>query len=80
MEIQKRVGKNVRDVRRSAGLSQEGLVAKLELIDQNLGVDQGYISRLESGNHNPTLITLWRIAQALEVPLERLVTAIDPSR
>ena len=30
-----------------------------------MGVDRGYISGLELGQRNPTIITLWHAAQAL---------------
>lgn len=36
-------------------------------------IDTTNISRIEQGRTNPTLLTLYRIAQALEVPLTDLV-------
>ena len=74
MDIQTIVGQNVRTARLAAGLSQWDLVAKLELLPQDHGVDQSYISQLENGRKNPILTTLWCIAQALGVHIERLVT------
>jgi transcriptional regulator with XRE-family HTH domain len=74
MEIQERIGLNVRRARLAANLSQWDLVAKLEAMFDDHGVDQGYISRLENGQHNPTALTLWRIAQALGVTMAQLVT------
>lgn len=73
MEIQQIVGANVRRYRKAAGLSQWDLVARLEDMTGNLGVDQSYISHLENGRKNPTLNVLWQIAQALGVPLARIV-------
>lgn len=73
MEIQQRVGRNVRKARLAAGLSQWDLVARLEGMTDEAGVDQAYISHLENGRKNPTLVTLWRLAEALGVPLDRLV-------
>lgn len=43
-----------------AGLSQRA-VADL------MGVDRAYVSGLEQGKRNPTVVTLWHIAQALNV-------------
>jgi transcriptional regulator with XRE-family HTH domain len=39
-------------------MSQEELAARTD-------VDQAYISRLEAGETNPTIVTLWHVAQAL---------------
>lgn len=39
-----------------------------------LGVTQGYISELESGQKNPTLLTLTAIAEELEVKIVDLVS------
>ena len=54
------VGGNVRRVRLKKGLSQENL-ADLS------GLSQQYISTLETGRRNPTVITVYEIAQALGV-------------
>ena len=48
-------------------------MARLEHIASDVSLDQGYISRLEAGQHNPTLTTLWLVAEALAVPLAELV-------
>lgn len=58
MNIRDVLGKNIRTLRIEAGLSQEELAA-------SVGVDQAYISRLEAGEKNPTILTLWHFAQAL---------------
>ena len=49
---------NVRRLRVAAGLSQA------ELADR-MGVDRAYVSGLELGQRNPTIVTLWHIAKAL---------------
>ena len=77
MDIQKRVGNNVRAARLLAGLSQWDLVAKVEALAENTGFDQSYLSGLEAGRRNPTLQTLWMIAQAIGVPLTDLVLEHD---
>ena len=60
MDIRRVVGENVRRHREAAGLSQEELAARM-------GVDQGYVSSLEAGRRNPTIVTMWHAALALEV-------------
>jgi transcriptional regulator with XRE-family HTH domain len=60
MDMRALVGGNVRRVRLKKGLSQENL-ADLS------GLSQQYISTLETGRRNPTVITVYEIAQALGV-------------
>jgi transcriptional regulator with XRE-family HTH domain len=37
-----------------------------------MGVDRAYVSGLELGGRNPTIVTLWHLAQALEVRFAEL--------
>ena len=68
LEIFKQVGRNIQQIRLGKGLSQVDLVGRIE---EN--IDTTNISRIEQGRTNPTLLTLYRIAQALEVSLSDLV-------
>jgi len=54
------LGRNVRQLRIAAGLTQTALAKRS-------GMNRGYLSRLESGRQNPTLATLERLAKTLEV-------------
>ncbi|TWP25463.1 XRE family transcriptional regulator [Apibacter muscae] len=68
-KILKIIGRRIKQVRESKGFSQ------LELVGKMLGdIDPTNISRIESGRTNPTIYTLYRIAEALEVSLEELVS------
>jgi transcriptional regulator with XRE-family HTH domain len=60
MDVRRVVGENVRRYRVAAGLSQEELAARV-------GVAQSYISALEAGKRNPTILTVWHAATALKV-------------
>jgi len=60
MDVRRIVGLNVRKHRIAAALSQEELASRM-------GVEQYYVSGWEAGRRNPTLITLWRAADALKV-------------
>lgn len=40
-----------------------------------MGVDRAYISALELGKRNPTIITLWHIAEALKASIGDLVAS-----
>jgi transcriptional regulator with XRE-family HTH domain len=61
-----RLGANLVQLRESRGLTQEQ-IAKLA------GVPRATWANLESGAANPTLAVLYRVAQALQVPLEELI-------
>jgi transcriptional regulator with XRE-family HTH domain len=56
-------GENVRHWRIAAGLTQTAAAKRS-------GMNRSYLSRLESGRHNPTLATLERLAKTLEVTPE----------
>jgi transcriptional regulator with XRE-family HTH domain len=59
-------GKKLREIRLSKNMSQ-GDVAKV------LGVHRSYISGLERGVRNPSLVTVQKIARALGVSAEKLI-------
>ncbi|WP_426275073.1 helix-turn-helix domain-containing protein [Chryseobacterium sp. S-02] len=61
-EILKSVGNKIKEIRQSKGFSQLDLVGKMEG-----NIDVTNISRIEQGRTNPTVYTLFRIADALEV-------------
>jgi transcriptional regulator with XRE-family HTH domain len=67
-EILKKVGKRIKEVRLQKGISQADLVGKMQG-----EIDPTNISRIESGRTNPTVFTLFRIAEALGVPLNELM-------
>jgi len=60
MDMRKLVGRNVKDARLKAGLSQEQLA-------ERSGFSQQYLSGLERGQRNPTVVTVFELAQALGV-------------
>jgi transcriptional regulator with XRE-family HTH domain len=71
MDIRRILGENVRRHRMAAGLSQEELAARI-------GVDQGYVSKLEIGLRNPTVVTIWHVAKALSVEPNALLASASP--
>ncbi len=66
MEVQQGVGINVRKFRKERGLSQEALAFEC-------GLHRTYISGVERGIRNPTVVVLEKIATALRVPTWRLL-------
>lgn len=66
MDMRRVVGENVRKARLAKGLTQEKL-AELS------GLTQQYISELENGKQNPTVITLYELGQQLGATVADLV-------
>jgi len=60
MDIRRIFGANVRRYRVAAGLSQEAVAVKM-------GVDRAYVSGMERGQQNVTLLTMWHLAEALGI-------------
>ena len=70
MAMRKLVGRNYARLRRAKGLTQEAM-------EERSGFSQQYISDLERGLRNPTVVTLDELAQALDVNHVELVTPDD---
>ncbi|GBR51560.1 helix-turn-helix transcriptional regulator [Gluconobacter kondonii] len=66
MDMKRLVGKNFARLRQEKGLTQEQ-------VEERSGFSQQYLSGLERGHRNPTVVTLYELAQALETtPVEFL--------
>ena len=59
-------GRNVRRARQQKKLTQEQLAFEAE-------IDLTYVGGIERGKRNPSLLVMARIADALSVPLNRLL-------
>ncbi len=70
MDVRERVGRNVRRYRIEKGVSQEGLAHRCEL-------DRTYVSGIERGIRNPTVVVLERIAVVLEIETSALLGPND---
>jgi len=71
MDIRRVFGANVRRYRVAAGLSQEAVAVKM-------GVDRAYVSGMERGQQNVTLLTMWHLAKALGVrPVDLLDETVE---
>lgn len=66
MDMRRLVGRNVQRIRLRKRLTQEQLA-------EISGFSQQYISGLEKGRRNPTIITIYELALALEVSHTDLV-------
>lgn len=65
-EIQQKLAESIKAARAKTGLSQEALALAAE-------VDRTYVSQLERGIANPSLLILCRIATVLDVPVASLL-------
>jgi len=72
MSIELTFGKNVKALRMQAGLSQEELALEMTM-DQDMTIDQAYISRVETGHKNLGIQTIGRIAKALNTTPAKLL-------
>ena len=64
------LGKTVHRLRKAYNLS-------LSELSEHSGVAKSIISQIERNETNPTLVTIWRLAQALDVSIERVLQAED---
>lgn len=65
-DIAKEVGDLIRNQRKAVGLSQEALAAKSK-------IDRSYMGRIERGEVNITIKSLWDISIAIGVPARLLI-------
>jgi transcriptional regulator with XRE-family HTH domain len=70
MDMRKLVGRNVKRIRQEKGLTQERLV-------ELSGFSQQYLSGLEQGRRNPTIVSLYELATALGVSHMELVRSAE---
>jgi len=64
-DLYQSVGKNIREIRKSKGLTLEELAEKVNR-------DWSYLSQIERGKSIPSIETVFLISNALEIPLESL--------
>jgi len=70
VDILKRVGKKIREIRKNRGLSQEALGEKA-------GLSSNYIGQIERGQKQVTLTTLARIAKSLRIDVSVLFEGVS---
>ena len=65
MDISKRFGENLKRIRLKKDMSQTDLAEKIR-------ADKGYVSLLENGKKNPTILTVEKVARALDTTIDQL--------
>ena len=68
-ELLRLLGKRIKELRLERGMSQVDLVAKMQG-----NIDTTNISRIEAGRTNPTIYSLYRLSEALEISMSELVS------
>ncbi|MEQ8624621.1 MAG: helix-turn-helix transcriptional regulator [Vicingaceae bacterium] len=68
--LQVKIGERVKFCREEVGIHQTELASKV-------GLEKSNLARLESGRTNPTFLTLYKISQALDISLSKLVNIGD---
>lgn len=66
MLISQKLGENFKKIRTNKGMSQGDICRALDM-------DRGYMSAIENGKKNITISQLERLAQALEVSVDKLL-------
>ena len=64
--LQKQLAKNIKALRKASNLSQEALALQAD-------VDRTYVSQLERGIANPSLLALQKLAKVLKVKAVQLL-------
>lgn len=70
-ECQKKIGEQIKNERVQRGWTQEFLA-------ERAGLKQSHISRLELGVHTPSDLTIKKIADALDIPPDKLDPGLNP--
>lgn len=63
------LGKRIRDARIAKGMTQRQ-------VTENAGFYRTYIGLIENGKYSPSVFTVWRIAKAMDIELEDLVSGL----
>jgi transcriptional regulator with XRE-family HTH domain len=66
VDVRKRLGKNLRRLRQTRGWSQEAYA-------EEAGIHRTYVSDLERGARNPTIVVVEKLAVALGVSASSLL-------
>ncbi len=64
------IGKNIQEIRKERSYT-------LGVLAEKSGVSKAMLSQIESGKVNPTIATVWKIAQGLEIEINTLLKGAD---
>ena len=63
-------GRVIRELRQKRGVSQE-------VLSGFASISRSHLAMIENGTKNPNVDTLWRIAEALVMPLSELISLVE---
>ena len=63
-------GQVIRTMRKKRGMSQE-------VLSGLAGIARSHLAMIENGTKNANMDTLWRIADALEIPTSQLIQKVE---
>ena len=68
----------IKEFGKTIKLKRETLTKKSQtLLAYEYELDSGNLSRIENGKIDPKLTMLWRIAEALDIPLSELIRSLE---
>ncbi len=70
MDVKQMIGGRIKDIRMTKGLTQEALAEKTD-------INSKYLSSIERGKENPTLYTLIKLSESLDVNLSDIFHQIE---
>jgi transcriptional regulator with XRE-family HTH domain len=70
-KINDNISRNLKDLRKDKGLTLDDLASLT-------GVSKSMLGEIERGGTNPTILTLWKIADGLKIPLTSLISRREP--
>lgn len=70
LTIEEAFGEVIRELRKANQLSQEKL-------DEGSNLDRSFISLLECGRKQPSMITIFQIARAFNLPVSKILSLVE---
>lgn len=70
MTLEAAFGQVIKDFRKAKKLSQEKLAFES-------GLDRAFISLLECGRKQPSLVTIFQLAKALQIPPSQIIASVE---
>ncbi len=70
MDLKQMIGAKVKEIRSKRGITQDQLSERMD-------INSKYLSSIERGKENPTLNTLIKLSQSLEVNLDEIFSFVE---
>jgi len=70
MDLKQMIGSRIKEIRSKRGITQDQLSERME-------INPKYLSSIERGKENPTLNTLLKLSESLEVSLDEVFSLVE---